>query len=374
MTNRVSHRSLQNKRHLSIVVTPSQLAQAKSPAVHHVTASVDALWCNKKYGYAPHEKPVYSVCIVMENINNLGLTLGNSKINAQNNLCQDFKVDMLCRCKTQVNWSMVPQSYCFHNLFGLETETRSIVAHNTNKHIHPNQFGGCAMMAFESFAPEVINSSINTTGLGRWYCFCVGSGFKKTRIVMAYQPSNLGSSSAGTTVKDQHLRYFGAFGNARSSRTIFFEQLVSQLIIWKSVDNDIVLTGDFNENVYTGCLARWLSQDNLNLTELCHQHTGIPIPPFFRNGSAPIDGIFATPGINWVNAFILPHLTRIGNYCCFIIDLTTESTIGTLPPNIVQCAARKLHCTSPWMVKVYNAELTCLCNEYNMFSHMDVIF
>jgi hypothetical protein len=138
----------------------------------------------------------------------LGVTLVNPKINALNNLCRDFKVDMLCGCKTQVNLSMVPQSRCFYNLFSLGTETRSAVTHNTNEHICPNQFGGCAMMAFKSFAPEVINLGIDMTGLGRWCWFCIGSGSKKTRIVMTYQPSNLGSSSAETTVKGQHLRYF----------------------------------------------------------------------------------------------------------------------------------------------------------------------
>jgi hypothetical protein len=136
-------------------------------------------------------------------------------------------------------------------------------------------------MVFESFTPEMIDSGINTTGLGRWCWVCVGLGSKKTRIVMAYQPSNPGSSSAGTTVKDQHSRYFCALGNARSLCTIFFKQLVSQLIICKSVDNNIVLMGDFNENIYTGCLAHQLSQDDPNLTESCHQHTGVPTPPTF---------------------------------------------------------------------------------------------
>jgi hypothetical protein len=204
-------------------MTASQLVQAKSTAVRQVTASVDVLWRNKKYGHAPREKPAHSVRIVMENFNSLGVTLGNSKINALNNLCRDFKVNMLCGWKTQVNWSMVPQSRHFHNLFGLGTETRSVVAHNTNKHICPNQFGGCAMMAFGSFAPEVIDLGINTTGLGRWCWFRIGSGSKKTRIVMAYQLNNSGLSSAGTTAKDQHSRYFCALGDARSLPTIFFE-------------------------------------------------------------------------------------------------------------------------------------------------------
>jgi hypothetical protein len=54
----------------------------------------------------------------MENFNSLRVTLGNSKINAINNLLRDFKVDMLCGCKTQVDWRMVPQDQHYHNLFG----------------------------------------------------------------------------------------------------------------------------------------------------------------------------------------------------------------------------------------------------------------
>ena len=78
----------------------------------------------------------------------------------------------------------------------------------------------------------------------------VGSGDKKTRIVMAYQPSGSNSShSAGTTVREQHEQYFEARGDLRSAKTIFFEQLIAQLVVWKTTDADIILLGDFNENV-----------------------------------------------------------------------------------------------------------------------------
>jgi hypothetical protein len=92
-----------------------------------------------------------------------------------------------------------------------------------------NQYGGCTMMAMGTLSPEVFDSGVDLTGLGRWYWIHLGSRAKKTRIVMAYQPSNSGRS-VGTTVKDQHSRYFWALGNARSPRTIFYKQLVSQLI------------------------------------------------------------------------------------------------------------------------------------------------
>ncbi len=190
---------------------------------------------------------------------------------------------------------------------------------------------------------------------------------------MAYQPSNTGQS-AGTTVKDQHSRYFCALGDARSPRTIFYEQLVSQLITWKAIDNDIVLLGDFNKNIYSGRLARQLAQDDLNFTDICRQHTGDPIPPTFWRGSIRIDGIFATSDIECVNVFILPHLGGVGDHQCFIIDLSSELVIGSTFPNIVRCASRKLHYTSKWMITGYNAGLTRMCNEHNMFHCMDVIF
>jgi hypothetical protein len=168
-------------------------------------------------------------------------TSGNSKINAINNLLRDFKVDMLCGCKMQVDWRMVPQDQRFHNLFGAGSETRSVVAHNTNEHMRPNQYGGCAMMALSTLSPKVVDSGIDSTGLGRLCWIRLRSRTKNTQIVMAYQQSNFGWS-AGTTVKDQHSRYFHALGDARSPRTIFFEQLVSQLITWKATDNNIVLS------------------------------------------------------------------------------------------------------------------------------------
>jgi hypothetical protein len=236
-----------------------------------------------------------------------------------------------------------------------------------------NQYGGCAIMVMNLISAEVQNTRVDSTGLGRWCWIRLGSGQRKTRIVMAYQPSNSSCSSAGMTVKDQQSRYFCARGDARSPRTIFFEQLITQLLLWKSINNNIDLLGNFNENVYMGRLAARLLADNLNFVELCRKHTGIPIPPTHRRGSAPIDGIFATPGITCVNAFILPQYGGVGNHRCFIIDLTSELLIGTSFPNIVRCSARKLHCSSSWMVNLYCAKLMSVCDRHNMFNCIDLL-
>jgi hypothetical protein len=59
---------------------------------------------------------------------------------------------------------------------------------------------------------------------------------------MAYQPSGSKSTySAGTTICEQHQQYFEARGDLQPARTIFYEQLIAQLIIWKHTDSDIIL-------------------------------------------------------------------------------------------------------------------------------------
>ncbi len=169
-------------------------------------------------------------------------------------------------------------------------DTRSIVAHNINERMQRNQHGGCAMMAMGRFSAEVVETGVDFSGLGRWCWMRVGSGDKITRIVMAYQPSGSSSShSAGTTVREQHERYFEARGDLRSAKAIFFEQLIAQLVVWKATDADIILLGDFNENVYSGRIAKRLEQSDLNFSEQCLGCTGTHIPPTFRDGIMTID-------------------------------------------------------------------------------------
>jgi hypothetical protein len=192
---------------------------------------------------------------------------------------------------------------------------------------------------------------------------------------MAYQPSGSRlSNSARTTVQEQQEQYFKARGNLQPARTIFYEQSIAQLIVWKHTDSDIILLGDFNENVYSGRIAKRLSLPDLMLTKQCLQCTGMHIPPTFRDGTAPIDAIFATSGIECINAYILPHKGGVGDHRSFILNFTSSSVIGTKFPNIVCYSARKLHCKLTCLVQSYNAELDMLCNRHRMYQRIYFIY
>ncbi len=50
---------------------------------------------------------------------------------------------------------------------------------------------------------------------------------------------------------------------------MFQLDLLSLLRIWKAAGDEILLLGDFNEDVYTGRLSLALSDGDLRMTEVC---------------------------------------------------------------------------------------------------------
>jgi hypothetical protein len=99
------------------------------------------------------------------------------------------------------------------------------------------------------------------------------------------------------------------------------------------------------------------------------------VPPTFRDVTFPIDAIFATAGIECINAYILPHKGGVGDHWCFILNFTPSSVIVTKFPNIVHCSARKLHFESKQLVQSYNAELDMvLCNCRKIYQRIYFIY
>lgn len=76
-----------------------------------------------------------------------------------------------------------------------------------------------------------------------------------------------------------------------------FAHLIAQLLEWKGDNLEIILLGDFNENVYKDRLACPLAEDDLNMKEQCLQVTGEKLPATHVRGSRPIVRVFATAGV-----------------------------------------------------------------------------
>jgi hypothetical protein len=181
-----SHSIQRCHNHSQLAASAYQIFLHKQHAQNQVSRQIEDYFRKPAYGKAPLEKPDNLVCVIMENFNRLGLFTNGTKINSLNKLCHQFNTNILVGCKTQADWRQATKKQQFRNIIGIGMETQSIIAHNINEWMQQNQHGGCAMMAMGRFSAEVMESGVNPSGLGHWCWLTVGSGNKKTRIVMAY--------------------------------------------------------------------------------------------------------------------------------------------------------------------------------------------
>ncbi len=112
----------------------------------------------------------------------------------------------------------------------------------------------------------------------------------------------------------------------------FFEQLIIQLVLWKADDEEVILCGDFNKNVYNGRIAQRLVMPDLNMAEQCSKCTEEQLPATFVSDTRPIDAVYATASIEVLHAVLLPMYGGIGDHRCFILDFVSKSVLGNVFP------------------------------------------
>ena len=113
---------------------------------------------------------------------------------------------------------------------------------------------------------------------------------------MLYNKEN--ADTKRQAVWDQHKTYYTSKNMVdKELCQALFEYVVEELLSWKQYNFEIVLTGDFNEDVYRGKFSERLAKDDLNMTEQILKTTGVKTPPTHECGSKAICGIFATAGV-----------------------------------------------------------------------------
>ena len=277
-----------------------------------------------------------------ENFSSLALftegPLWHRKIRQLHRLMSEYGIDLLSGCKMQTDWWFITKEEDrFCNLFGNGCPTWGIAASNINdQRIWRNQWGGTCITTVGCFSSSVAETGSDSSGLGRWTWVRVAGDRKTTRMIVAYQPcDSRGRKTMGESVWDQHTCYFEAHGEIRDLRAMFKQDLVILLRQWKTASDEILLMGDFNENVYTGPLSLILSGDDLWMMEVCQRTTGLLLPPMHDRGQSPIDAIFGTAGLVCTAATLLPPHIGVGDHRVFVVDITSESVLGNILPWVI---------------------------------------
>jgi hypothetical protein len=72
---------------------------------------------------------------------------------------------------------------------------------------------------------------------------------------------------------------------------MFQADLLRLIRSWKTAGDEIILMGDFNENVYEGNLARHLLHEDIRMSKLCQHTIGSRLPNTHIQGSVPITSL-----------------------------------------------------------------------------------
>ena len=120
------------------------------------------------------------------------------------------------------------------------------------------------MMTFGRAVSNVRKVDRDKTKLGRFCWTKLGGAGKTTYVMIMYMPHNKeNADTKRQTVWDQHKTYYTREGMVDKEPCLaLFEDVVEKLLSWKQEDCKIVLTGDFNEDVYTeaNSLHAWLKR------------------------------------------------------------------------------------------------------------------
>ncbi len=329
-------------------------------------------------GTAPGIKGEGVTRLIYENLDGLlNKISGNEKLEKEKAIIDDLEVDIACFNEHKQNLMHKDNVNGFSQLFqGGEAEVRSVAAHNRHegRRVGRRQEGGTAALVFGQLVEQYDfeSSGRDELGLGRWVVLVFrGSNDITTRVVCGYCPCVSRKQATRSSYQQARRFYIQHEQDLTCPRIRFQQDLISQLQQWRNAGDRLIVCLDANSDIYRKELGRSLvNQEGLNMSEVVGDFTGRQIGPTFFRGQKPIDGVWATKDIQIVNACIMPAGFGVGDHRMFVIDVRTQSVIGSSPPKVVRVAARRLNTSIPRAAEKYVQELERLMEEHRLNSRL----
>ena len=141
--------------------------------------------------------------------------------------------------------------------------------------------------------------------------------------------------------------------------------------MWRSSGEDIILGGDFNDDIYNSPFAKALGGDDIQMREQYSLLFREDAPHSHVSGmKKPLMGAFALSGVRVMAAFMSKHHSPlgVGNHRLHIYDFKMTSILGMETPMVTRLLGRLLQF---WNYKArvnYTRVLMQLASRHRMFS------
>ena len=340
----------------------------------------------ESHGLPPPPKTHDTLRIILNNVNGLQLFTkgrGNEKIGRIETTRKKFQSDIYCSVENCVQWDMSTSDQQFDDVFGIGEERYCSVAYNRNDRLSGSdgrtQPGGTSILATGRTSGFASKKGMDDDSLGQWCYMRLGTEAHATWLICAYNPPS--SSRYGRrnqrhrnyTVYSQRQRYLRGRGCFTDPCKYFIQQLVKQLLLWKKKGDNIILVGDFNEDVYRDGLATRLQEEDLQMSCQFQRINGEHLPNSHESGRKPLMTMFATEGILCTNAYAAAHGAHVGDHRLLVFDFHAPSVLGTHLPHMPRPQGRGVRSKVPRLRTAYNKRLNELNERHNMRQRLDTI-
>jgi exonuclease III len=300
--------------------------------------------------------------VLLQNIQWLPLSIRNQKHEEIVRWIQQDQGDVAILTEINTYWPKVPAHQQWEErserLFSQGLKSR--FSYNKTEEAASNvQYGGVGALAVGETRHRLCSTGEDETGLGRWvWLRYKGKGGMHLRVVGAYRPNPKGEGE--NTVYMQHQRYLLKHQDPRDSQLAFDQDLQQAIKTWNEVGDHIVIALDANDDLRNGPVKRLMARQGLQEAILTKHRDKPTVATYNRNHDCkPIDGIFATRGINITAAGYYAFDEAIHSpHRALWVDIDLASVFGTKVGPSDKAEARRLKIKDPRVVKKYNTILT----------------
>ena len=113
---------------------------------------------------------------------------------------------------------------------------------------------------------------------------------------------------------------------------------------WRANGEEILLMGDFNQDIYDSTLAEQLTSEDIGLEEQFQKLHGTRAPFSHMMGKKPIMAVYATSGITVISYFLSKHhaMGSVGDHRLHVLDVCSKTITGRDTPQVTKIAKRRL--------------------------------
>ncbi len=257
------------------------------------------VWDNNDYwGDDIAKKPAHILRLGFQNIGGFSFSSGSNKDDKIRHGINLWEFDIVGLAELNIDWRLIPEQdrLYFRTKPWWKTVHISSTHNTTSPPIQRKQFGGTALLSLGSVVHHITGTGSDPSGLGRWtWSLYRGKNQRLLKVYTAYRPN---PPSGPFSVYAQHQLFFTSQNNDRCPRKVFLEDISADIQQSSEEGAHILVMLDGNEDMRLSSIASYFSR--LHLREVILSKHGTSAPSTFKRNSnnVPIDGIWASPGLN----------------------------------------------------------------------------